>query len=44
MTTLDEGRIRTCLFPFRSALTMLLRASFKTLILTMMTVVGRESL
>lgn len=36
MTTFDEGRIKTCLFPFRSALTMLLSASFKTLTRTIL--------
>ena len=36
MTTFDAGLMSTCLLPLRSALTMLLRQSFKTLILTMM--------
>lgn len=30
MTTLDEGRMRTCRLPLRSALTMLLSASLRT--------------
>lgn len=30
MMTLDDGRMRTCLLPFRSALTMLFKQSFKT--------------
>ena len=30
MMTFDEGRMRTCLLPFRSALTMLFKQSFKT--------------
>ena len=30
MMTLEEGRMRTCLLPFLSALTMLFKQSFRT--------------
>ena len=36
MMTLEEGLIITCLFPLFSALYMLFRASFRTLILTIL--------
>jgi hypothetical protein len=37
MITFEEGLIMTCLLPRFSALYMLLRASFRTLILTILT-------
>lgn len=43
MITLEEGLIMTCLFPLFSALYMLLRASFNTLILTILSLLNKRN-
>ncbi len=42
--TLEHGLIKTCLFPHFSALLMLLRASLKTLIRTILYPAGRKKI